>query len=1204
VESLQSYLTQALPQSSAISLNRISDFSVVTVISGRNLFVFAVADDDQRACYFSTYPQLQKWIREDKNYSAAANIDYVLCISEYQQDLQGFYSELENDQYFCRKFVVVAHSDDPATLRQNLARLPFLPLNDSSGTAERLPPAQSYLQMLGVSPELSRVLAQQRERVAERLVDTLLLNEFGAPPLIRIGQSSLNSSASEGQPEDRVRLKSLTIENFRAYKKKQVFDLDADVIVLFGPNGFGKTSFFDALDFAATGEIGRLPNGRGAKLQKVARHLDAAQNEGSVEITFSNGTKDSVLYRSVSDATSARIDGTTVARKAALSTITNAQLSEKDRIENLTRLFRATHLFSQESQELAAEFRSSSRLPADVVSRLLAFEDYLHAVSKVEATEKVLKERAALDDENILAKRSEIAAAQKEIARLKSVQSIGDSAPDIERARASISTDLKAIGISAVFDEISIPALRELRGVIGNAVLEAKSRVDRLNDILEKLPQHYSSIENIKRLEAQVLDVNGRLTSLQQLATRLDKEVIDLRATVGSFTKARDDAANRRNALEWAVLAIPRLRELRERRPVLQESISRLDRLVAEGRQTQDTLTSKHLLAVGASNAKRSALDASKAELETIRDLAVAYDSVGRSRVQLAVALSTQSDLASQRAVAQEQLQSLQVSIEAERKTEIQLQHAYEVANAAHSKLAELLSELLNHVDGPKCPACGIDHDSLDAVRVRIQSSIDNAQSDTSTMEAIIAAREKRIGFQQSASLAEKTIAAIAAQLPAVLSQIESARRDIGAFESKLVKVGFAPDSQNLHQLIERKITEISARVNAESSAAAQLSDVVADAKTHMENAKQGQNALEVERANLAKQAAEGNDAEKNIIAEFGRREISSDLPEQELQAMFQEAEKVARERAELLVENTTAYSARVRDRTDAGDQIAQKSREASIAAKELSECRQQKAAFEESFSLAGLSSETDASNLVEIISMNAGELEKMSNLLTRVTDLELALDSATTAAASQGIHERISALEKDIERRSSNRTALKKWQSSFLNIRDALQKKYEEAVSAYAKYFGPRASLIQQRLRPVLGFDDILLTSESGGVNVSVQRKGEKLSPVDYFSQAQERILLLSIFLSTSSVQTWSQFSPILMDDPITHFDDLNCFSFLDLLSGFVEGGFGSRQFILSTCEDRMFDLAKSRLSHMGSRVRFYSFVSLAGDGPMIERR
>ena len=46
-------------------------------------------------------------------------------------------------------------------------------------------------------------------------------------------------------------------------------------------------------------------------------------------------------------------------------------------------LFRATHLFSQERQELARDFHPECKLSSEVVSRLLAYEDYQAARAKV-----------------------------------------------------------------------------------------------------------------------------------------------------------------------------------------------------------------------------------------------------------------------------------------------------------------------------------------------------------------------------------------------------------------------------------------------------------------------------------------------------------------------------------------------------------------------------------------------------------------------------------------------------------------------------------------------------------------------------------------------------------------------------------------------------------------------------------------------------
>ena len=47
-----------------------------------------------------------------------------------------------------------------------------------------------------------------------------------------------------------MKLRSATIEGFRGFTKKVFVDLDANVILLQGPNGVGKTSLLDAILWA------------------------------------------------------------------------------------------------------------------------------------------------------------------------------------------------------------------------------------------------------------------------------------------------------------------------------------------------------------------------------------------------------------------------------------------------------------------------------------------------------------------------------------------------------------------------------------------------------------------------------------------------------------------------------------------------------------------------------------------------------------------------------------------------------------------------------------------------------------------------------------------------------------------------------------------------------------------------------------------
>ncbi|AXG44570.1 AAA family ATPase [Photorhabdus laumondii subsp. laumondii] len=73
-----------------------------------------------------------------------------------------------------------------------------------------------------------------------------------------------------------MKIKKVEIQAFKSYleKKDGTFDFihstsgePANFVSLFSPNGFGKTSFFDAIDFAITKKISRYV--RNERLEKI-----------------------------------------------------------------------------------------------------------------------------------------------------------------------------------------------------------------------------------------------------------------------------------------------------------------------------------------------------------------------------------------------------------------------------------------------------------------------------------------------------------------------------------------------------------------------------------------------------------------------------------------------------------------------------------------------------------------------------------------------------------------------------------------------------------------------------------------------------------------------------------------------------------------------------------------------------------------------
>lgn len=55
-----------------------------------------------------------------------------------------------------------------------------------------------------------------------------------------------------------MKITSLTLQAFRGFNKKEEFCLKSDIIILYGPNGHGKSSIYDAIEWGLTGGIYRF----------------------------------------------------------------------------------------------------------------------------------------------------------------------------------------------------------------------------------------------------------------------------------------------------------------------------------------------------------------------------------------------------------------------------------------------------------------------------------------------------------------------------------------------------------------------------------------------------------------------------------------------------------------------------------------------------------------------------------------------------------------------------------------------------------------------------------------------------------------------------------------------------------------------------------------------------------------------------------
>lgn len=89
-----------------------------------------------------------------------------------------------------------------------------------------------------------------------------------------------------------MRLSSATITGFRGFAQSQTFDLSADVVLIHGPNGTGKTSLFDAVLWAISGTLERLKASPDAVVSKYSEF-----GEARVELGLLDNSGSSLVLR-------------------------------------------------------------------------------------------------------------------------------------------------------------------------------------------------------------------------------------------------------------------------------------------------------------------------------------------------------------------------------------------------------------------------------------------------------------------------------------------------------------------------------------------------------------------------------------------------------------------------------------------------------------------------------------------------------------------------------------------------------------------------------------------------------------------------------------------------------------------------------------------------------------------------------------------
>ena len=598
----------------------------------------------------------------------------------------------------------------------------------------------------------------------------------------------------------------------------------------------------------------------------------------------------------------------------------------------------------------------------------------------------------------------------------------------------------------------------------------------------------------------------------------------------------------------------------------------------------------------------RAMLENNRSTLSRLQEL---YDAVetwrdNQARVAELNALEAKSNSSLKDLSANEQVISSQSMRNAASQDKVQRQIA--AMDHKQSELRRLLSRLEGHIHDGCCPLCGHDHGSMS----RLLSCISEMQS----QDATIAAQAEFSRLRAEDGQLGRQLATLRESIEHENTTIEELRRErtkrvehIVAFEASAASVGVAIDeSVPMLDVIARKQALIRNDVEKLEQLDKALQDEVgeervrsADLNRRVESAKKAITEIEPELEEY-----------RNEIARLQGDHRAAQLSLNTEPAKLKELDT---QNAEQLKRIDSSLSGALEEFRKGRDGVDKQRRKIS-SLKSILEGLQTKigaqsktvAEMKGRMKEFGITMDADEADAVRLLNEEVRTKEQLAELRDFADSVEVSIDTATTSAALQQQQEAIRQKERRIDEAKKRIEAYEPWRSYFAQLVEILSQEQHTAITNFTDEYGPMASVIQQRLRAVYGFHGINTQSHESTIHVRVKRGHEVLRPTDYFSHSQQQTLLLGLFLSACMSQTWSSLSTVLLDDPITHFDDLNTYAFLDMLLGLLNAQYGQRQFIISTCDEKVLHLARSKFRHLGQNARFYEFSAIGPTGPVVE--
>lgn len=918
-----------------------------------------------------------------------------------------------------------------------------------------------------------------------------------------------------------LELLRLKLTDFRAFAGSHEFTLGR-ITILSGANGLGKTTFFDAIDWALFGERSRLGSSPGTfpnlweprqpRVELETTHGVLKRDEAGASLGDSSFRPTQLL---LDPAVFVR---GTEAEVALPRLVYLPQQDIRDLVEgdDSARSFLVAALSGVPNAERFA--RNLDRTLSDISARQRA---------TTEQTEKLLQRRAELE------------------------QHLDEQRQALIQAQA-----VGAVGPGFLAPDMS--SLTSTTLLLGQRVTETRDRQLHMQ-------------ERLRRFEVGRRDLRGALdrwTLLNELLSGARRRLSDLATKSLRVDELHADVtSNHERALSARDVAMTQLAVLQEEDRLLQVELDDVlarntlerqrDALAVRGqslKQEADQLRSQVAASVAVENDARQRAASARSQFEALRKERDARSMLSQ------VFQTTEAELT--RSLEQLARETSRIEKEDASLQDVEKDLAVARAEAGRSsrqgeRLASLVQELtaLRDPDDSRCPACHHDHSTSDALHVRMSEVLSELHGRSELLHRIQELDVKQRAAAEAVAASRRSMETLGSRIRDLRRTADDARNALSSAAAQAV--GRDP------VVTAEELESMGADVDRAKHARLQLEKALSDADLRLESCRSEWRSVNHALQGGVPQSSPSREGELRTRQESIQQSLS--LAKSNIERTRSETDSSAVRLAEAR-----------RARTQMVEEVARLEAETRTVEAEFEVVSQTLGSLRDGARREGADGEPEdvLKRLAELQAVGASRLTEINADLERderayeKLQLVMKLSSLPNSEAEMSaVHRELAAVQ---AQRSTMLRAQRRLEEIGQSVRRAL-----DAESIAARN---RCQLIIDAIMRVLSPHRHLNTvriESGGGIRLVDESLPKPVNAVEYSSAGQMNLIGLAVFLGVGLGTRGSILQTLMLDEPVQNLDDVNVLNFVDLVRGLAR----SHQVVLSTADSNFADLLRAKL-------------------------